>query len=338
MRTLRQRRRIDSTGRSDVWCPVCDANTPTRTLLESRSALGEVLRCEQCELVFVNPLPSDKRLNDYYHGMYESLANSFSQKKMAWALRSLDCYIEDLRDAAEWPKQDFLDLGGGLGYYSRAAREKGLASRLVEMDSVSTSFARDVLGLRDVVEMPILDFLKEHEAQFDLVFLRHVIEHSKDPRTLVARVANVLRPGGALILETDNNDSIEFLLRPSCARFYHELYTKNYKDVSYWKLLRTRPFAADPPRHLFAFNAENLKALLAQSGLLVIRRYSYSWGSLLWPNIPNTSASNVLASLIGLRLRQLPWVALDYLSTPLRIMLARIGWGAGLIVYAKKPQ
>ena len=72
----------------------------------------------------------------------------------------------------------------------------------------------------------------------------HVIEHVDSPRSFVCAAAERLKPGGLLVIETPNIDSLPFKLLKS----------------------RWRQFI---PEHYFFFNPETITQLLAQHGLKI---------------------------------------------------------------------
>jgi SAM-dependent methyltransferase len=84
------------------------------------------------------------------------------------------------------------------------------------------------------------------EAEYDVVTLRHVLEHIDQPGLALARIHAALAPGGVLLISTPNTRSL------ACKR-----------GREYW-------FHLDAPRHLHLFNEENLAQLLEHSGFTVV--------------------------------------------------------------------
>src|SRR5690606_18438154 len=78
---------------------------------------------------------------------------------------------------------------------------------------------------------------------FDLVTVRHVIEHIADPQPFMAELAQVLKPGGQLVIETPNSNALGRALMGAI-----------------W-------FANEVPRHLVLFNPESLRHLADRHGL-----------------------------------------------------------------------
>ena len=229
----------------------------------------QIMRCPYCQLTFVHPLPSIETISSYYNGMYSELAKEYNEQKMRWARNSIKGYCSVLETHRRTNTNTLLDLGGGLGYYSKAFEEAGFSVVLVEQDPVSAKFAREVLNLR-TWRKSNEEFFRNNQKKFDIVFLRHVIEHSTSPGTLLNEVKNCLTDGGILIIETDNNAGIELLFRPGTTRFYLNLYRSSFLPCSYFSLIKRRPFAVDPPRHLYGFRISNLSQMLRKNQLVPI--------------------------------------------------------------------
>jgi len=189
--------------------------------------------------------------------------------------------------------------------------------------------------LTSIAEVSIETFERSSKQTYDVFFLRHVIEHYADPNALMRSVDSVLKENGVLIIETDNNAGVELLFRPRTARFYLDLYKAHYDNVSYLSLLRRRPFAVDPPRHLFAYRLSNLSHLLKKKGIIPFVSRSYRLGHpIYWPNMPLTRLRDLGKAISNRELRSLITGMADLLTFPLRLVLERMGFAAGICIYA----
>lgn len=320
-------------------CKVCQQEINPITLLKNKGDFGDIYRCPKCQIAFVFPQPSDEVLNEYYNGMYSDLTVSFDEKKMKWAQHSMRGYLKVLKKLNVEPTLEitFLDLGGGLGYYTKAAAENNLHSILVEKDPVSIQFAKKHLKLENIIEKDLSEFFNSNEGQYDIVFFRHVIEHIKNPSSIIQGISNLLKTNGILIIETDNNAGIEILFKKGVSKFYFELYKKNFKEISLFNLLIKRPFAVDPPRHLFGFRMKNLSNLLLSNNINPLIKDHYRLGHpVYWPNIPSPKFREILKDFLQLKIGSGLKKTRDYLNLLFRIMLQFFGLSSGLCIYARK--
>ena len=107
----------------------------------------------------------------------------------------------------ELPCTAFLDAGCGDGRYL-AALDTELPERIAGVDIaeriVETARARVP---RADLRQANLETLPFDDRTFDLVLSSQVIEHVLDAPTAVGELARVLRPGGRLVISTDNADN-----------------------------------------------------------------------------------------------------------------------------------
>lgn len=103
-----------------------------------------------------------------------------------------------------------LDIGCGMGAFLLAGRELGFDVQGVEPSESHSRIGRDVFGL------PIATAYFRREdfepQSFDIVILSHVIEHLFDPRRALADIADLVRPGGLIMVMTPNAESSSALL------------------------------------------------------------------------------------------------------------------------------
>jgi SAM-dependent methyltransferase len=90
-----------------------------------------------------------------------------------------------------------LDIGCSMGYTLAAARELGLTPAGVDVSRFAVKACREA-GFR--AETGALDALPFGDGEFALVTMKHVLEHTPDPRAALREVRRVLRPGGAVFI------------------------------------------------------------------------------------------------------------------------------------------
>lgn len=226
-------------------CEVCGSDDP-EYLLSSPRLDGPLVRCRRCGLVYVGR----RRANFTFAGHDE-------QRSAALAARvsSLGLVRHDVEEAeATWRREAdrerlarvvrhvgrgrLLDVGSANGTFLAAAATRFDASG-VEPDPGTSERSR-AAGL-DVLTGTLED-VPRPEGGFDAVTMFHVIEHLDSPASALARIHELLAPGGVLIVETPTVDNLWFRLSP--AR---------------WRQLI--------PDHYFFFSFQTLSELLRRAGL-----------------------------------------------------------------------
>jgi 2-polyprenyl-3-methyl-5-hydroxy-6-metoxy-1,4-benzoquinol methylase len=321
-----------------MTCKICHSQSSPVMILENRNEINHLYRCPKCKIAFVYPQPSMNVLDDYYNGMYKELTVKFDNEKMYWANRSIEGYFKRLGlKKSSLKGKSFVDFGGGLGYYSKAALNFGLNSILVEKDPVSVDFAKNKLELTNIIQKNLHEFINESSIKYDFVFFRHVIEHVTDPADIIRGISSLLKKDGILIIETDNNAGIEILFQKGTKRFYRDLYDNSYKNITFASLLRKRPFALDPPRHLFAFRMANLSSLITSCNFDIIKTNHYRLGHpIYWPNIPSPNFKTVIKLALKFKVRTATNVFFDCCNLYFRILLQHLGLSSGICIYARK--
>ncbi len=218
---------------------------------------GQVIdQCSTCTLVFLNPQPAcpDEILyaEPYYRGCCTAKAwgqeNVLDPARIERRLESCRGVLEVLEETLGG-KGRVLDLGCGPGFLLKAAHEAGWDAAGADISSFAAEYAREQFGIREVRTGP-LEAVEFQPASFDVVTLQHVIEHFRDPLTMVGRIRAWLRPEGLLWIETPDIDSGQ-------AR----------REEARWAHIKV-------PEHLFYFNERTLRRLLTDHGfeVLTVRR------------------------------------------------------------------
>jgi 2-polyprenyl-3-methyl-5-hydroxy-6-metoxy-1,4-benzoquinol methylase len=100
----------------------------------------------------------------------------------------------------------FLDVGCGMGRYLIAAQRLGFEVLGIEPSVEHARIAIDYFQLPVIRDYFSVDRIGAR--RFDLIMLSHVIEHIYDPKSFLLELISVLKPGGALVVITPNNDSL----------------------------------------------------------------------------------------------------------------------------------
>ena len=136
-----------------------------------------------------------------------------------------------------------LDVGFGAGTFLERAKKGGWDVVGADPDPVVVEAARS-RGL-DVRQGGIQAFSDE-AGSFDAITLSHVIEHVFSPQHDLEEAFKLLKPGGALWIQT-----------PNIRGPVHQYFGRNWRGL-------------EPPRHLTIFNSKALFQCLSNSGFVDI--------------------------------------------------------------------
>ena len=148
-----------------------------------------------------------------------------------------------LRAAAIQPGERVLDFGAGLAQLTREfGRASGVPVVGIErseeqieeaMRQAAEAGDQALIELRagDVMKPPLRD---AEWGTFDVAHARFVLEHVRDPLSVVKVMVRAVRPGGRVILEDDDHWILRFWPEPvECStlwRTYVETFTRNRND------------------------------------------------------------------------------------------------------------
>jgi SAM-dependent methyltransferase len=171
-----------------------------------------LLRCEACGSARTDaPAPPDA----HDAGAYGARAPRL-EAPAAPVLAAFDRRRLALLRRAVPPPARLLDAGAGRGRFVLAAARAGYAASGIEPSArgASAAAARGAPVRRVAIEQAEVE-----PGSLDAVTLWHVLEHVEEPARVVARVAEWLRPGGALLVGVPNVESLQARLAGDC--WYH---------------------------------------------------------------------------------------------------------------------
>lgn len=122
-----------------------------------------------------------------------------------------------------------LDIGCGNGRLLKLFRDRGWEVHGLELSPVLARQVRDTLDI-PVEAADFLEYQGERE-RFDVVVLRHVLEHLPSPQAAMNRLNALLRPGGHAVLEFPNIEAWELKLKRWLSRrgWRRKTYRADYK-------------------------------------------------------------------------------------------------------------
>jgi len=209
--------------------------------------LDQLVRCNNCGFQYLNPrLRSDVVIEGYSQGSDEMFISQAAGRERTFA-KSLKL-IERYKSA----KGRLLDVGTAGGSFLAVAKRSGWEVAGCEPNRWLVNWGNDKYGL-DIRPGTIFDMQLE-DASFDVVTLWDVLEHTPDPSKVMLECQRVLKPGGLLVV--------------------------NYPDVdSLVGRLMGRRWVFLLSIHLYYFTVDTIRQMLSQTGFKLVKRRRH-WQSL----------------------------------------------------------
>jgi len=178
----------------------------TRFGIDSEYAIG---RCPSCALEQTVPVPSQDELKNLYENYY-----NFSGEKNTFYTRLRERFLFSGLYAA-WTAIDgdisfhrrkgrgrLIDIGCNEGRGLEICRRNGFAPEGFELNRAAAAVAK-AKGFS-----VFTDKLEDRPGDFyDVALLSNVLEHSPDPKAMLAQVRRLLKPGGQVWISCPNRDS-----------------------------------------------------------------------------------------------------------------------------------
>ena len=265
-------------------CNVCrHSNCRTMAILTSEVDGREyrAVRCEECGMLFAWPLPELDLgvLQDVYGGSY---AERQRQPKLTEEGMRLH------REAGERQArivERHVDKGkalnvGAMDWGVGILEERGWQLRCVEVSRWAAEAARREWG-REVVVSRIEDY-QCLPGDLDFVKLGHVIEHLRDPRSVLVKVREMLRPGGVVLIDTDDAQGFRTAVETTARRVLGERQAAHLVRALVGKNLGRRYGRLTPPVHNHIFTKSALAKMLEETGFDVLQTFNAAWGDPTW--------------------------------------------------------
>jgi 2-polyprenyl-3-methyl-5-hydroxy-6-metoxy-1,4-benzoquinol methylase len=228
-----------------VFCDLCGGDNP-RVIQEAESPF-KVVRCNNCGLAFVAPLPDVDSLSTHYH--HEEYYRAWIEKQKAQRLRLWQRRFRDMQRFRRSGK--LLDVGCGLGTFVKISKDNGFDATGTEVSDFAVQYAYEAYGLNIIPGA--LEALRFPDDCFDVVTIWHVLEHLPSPRATLTEIHRILKKGGMLAVAVPNINEHIF-------RFAYRLVRGRELKL----------FSVDDKElHLYHFSQKTLQLILEKTGFEV---------------------------------------------------------------------
>lgn len=230
-----------------IRCNLC-GNTEHK-ILEEQYHPYKVLRCKNCGLVFIFPVPAT--VPEHYNSEYFkpwTLPKVRRQREKFFKIRWGK--VKKLRPQ----KGKILDIGCGCGEFLHFAKQDGWDVYGTEISPFVVEYVLKTYRI-NVTLAEDISKISFPEKFFDVVTMWHVLEHLPCPYETLLEVSRILKTGGLLVLAVPNfNNHIEKIL---------------------YRLVKGKNMGIFHPQerelHLYLFTLSTIKKFLYKTNFKVIK-------------------------------------------------------------------
>ena len=205
------------------------------------------MRCRTCGLIYLNPRPAAAEFERIYPPTYHAFDFSAARFGLAFRVRrrlEASRLLWACRDVQ--PGGRIVDVGCGDGFHLDILREHGKPGWVLEGIDADERAARAAERRGFRIHRGFAEHVSLAGEDYDVAFLIQTVEHLANPPRVLTAIHSMLRPGGRLVIVTDNSDSVD-----------RQLFGGRHWGGYHF------------PRHWNLFNASTLRGLAMKTGFHV---------------------------------------------------------------------
>ena len=216
----------------------------------------KTLKTDECGYFSVIDIPSEAKLRSFYKEKYFQISSGsyqteYTSDELKFFRNKIMQRLAASNKILNKTQGKFLDIGCGEGFTLSLLKDQGWDVCGIDYSSHGSDLHNpDCSKYIRIGDFDIIanDFVSIQE-KFDLIWVVNVLEHVRDPESLLERLKDWLSPGGVAAITVPNDFS----------GLQNLLLSNGLVDSPYWVV---------PPEHLHYFTAQSLKALIEKSGFL----------------------------------------------------------------------
>jgi SAM-dependent methyltransferase len=209
-------------------CPICGNKKYTK-YISGKDFVNNIdenftyVKCNNCSLIYQNPRMTPQSLAErLYNGKYRSQNKGNEISRESTCSRTFKIYAKLFFKLNRFPeiqkKGKVLDIGCGgcteLNSYKQAGWECFGIDPDPDVKNIGKKYGLNIC-------IGELKEAKYHENFFDLIIMKHSLEHIPNPNEILEEVYRVLKSDGVLYIEVPNGESFEIKIFKN---FWHQLH------------------------------------------------------------------------------------------------------------------
>ncbi len=216
-------------------CPICQS-VSIKSMNWGKSSLK---KCMDCDIHFVDPIPSEEELKELYKNSYslQNESTNYNEYRRIFRLPE-QIKLIGLIKVVNDKKSKLLDIGCDRGFFIDEARRHNIEVFGVEPSDSSRKYCENI-GLKVYSDLYDDDIPND----FDFVTMWHSLEHFINPNETIKKIYSKINQNGTLIIRVPAFDSFESkLLKSRWVWFQSQFHYFHYSLKSLTKLLENNGF------------------------------------------------------------------------------------------------
>lgn len=287
-----------------VSCPACQQQVcQVLYRYQQKDFQSEILKCENCSFMFARPVFIEELTERQMDDVDDAEMFGSSTMKSIYVKWFLQKELREVRKKVKIETPLLLDVGCGTGWTTSFWKNNGFAVHGLEPSVARSQMAREKYGLE-----VFNDYLENYtpERQYDVILMRHSLEHFEDPSDVLAKINALLTDDGVVLLVVPNID---------CLGRY--LFGTDWEWVLPW--------------HCNFFNPKSIKRILHSAGFAEMTLYQTPSPLYFFDSLGRKLNTRLFAEL-----RKKWQTVLLLASTPFALLGAVSGMGDNITVIARK--
>lgn len=219
-------------------CPVCDSINELEIFYKEG---GRYVKCQDCTMVYLNPVFQDFAIKDYYETNHTEQSEVVETDPDNFYVNIYNNGLDDIQKNSPQISK-LLDVGCSSGSFLDLAKKRNIDTHGIELNRAEYQFAKDK---GHTVHNELLEHINFNE-KFDVVTLWDVFEHLIDGEFYLNEIKKILSEQGMIFLQIPSSDSLAA------------------------KILRKHCNMYDGLEHVNLYGAKTIKMLASKCGLEVL--------------------------------------------------------------------